>query len=142
MARARPFDSVEQVCAAATSIWTEMTTPDLLEAFAGHPMIGDIDSLRQKYANTKGLAADEQKGTAQASEQVLLALKQHNLDYLAKHGFIFLICATGLSAPTMLAALQQRLPNSTATELAIAAGEQLKITLLRINQGLRPEETP
>ena len=53
-----------------------------------------------------------------------------------KHGFIFIICATGLSADTMLEALQKRLPNDTVSELENAAAEQIKITLLRLTKGL------
>ncbi|NKX19570.1 OHCU decarboxylase, partial [Alteromonadaceae bacterium A_SAG8] len=51
-------------------------------------------------------------------------------------GFIFIICATGLSAQTMLEALQARLPNTTQQEITNAAAEQIKITLLRINKAL------
>lgn len=136
MAQARPFNSVEQVKATAENIWSQMDEDDILEAFKGHPMIGDISSLREKYANTKALAANEQSGASVASDEVLHALKQSNIDYLEKHGFIFIICATGLSAQTMLAALETRLPNTTEQELATAAGEQIKITLLRIEKGL------
>ncbi|HBL20462.1 MAG TPA: OHCU decarboxylase, partial [Alteromonas mediterranea] len=59
-----------------------------------------------------------------------------NQAYLDKHGFIFIICATGLSAQTMLEALQARLPNSTQQEIVNAAAEQIKITLLRINKSI------
>ena len=70
------------------------------------------------------------------SEQTLQALADANHQYLAKHGFIFIICATGLSAETMLDALMQRINNSTAREIELAAAEQLKITLLRLEKGL------
>ena len=40
----------------------------------------------------------------------------------------------------MLNALLARLPNSTDEEITIAAGEQLKITLLRLNKALTEEE--
>ncbi|MEM7267378.1 MAG: 2-oxo-4-hydroxy-4-carboxy-5-ureidoimidazoline decarboxylase, partial [Pseudomonadota bacterium] len=63
-------------------------------------------------------------------------LKEANHAYLDKHGFIFIICATGLSAQTMLEALQARLPNTTQQEITNAAAEQIKITLLRINKAL------
>ena len=99
-------------------------------------MIGDINSLRSKYASTRALAAGEQSGTADADEATLYALKEKNEAYLARHGFIFIICATGLSAQTMLEALQARLPNSTQQEMVNAAAEQIKITLLRINKSL------
>ena len=99
-------------------------------------MIGDVDSLRAKYASTKNLASNEQQGAAQADEATLVELSALNHQYLAKHGFIFIICATGLSAQTMLTALKQRYANDTPSEISLAAIEQLKITLLRLNKGL------
>lgn len=43
-----------------------------------------------------------------------------------------MICATGLDAATMLARLQERMHNAPEAELRIAAGEQAKITALRL----------
>lgn len=103
-------------------------------------MIGDVDSLRKKFANTKTIASGEQSGTASASEATLLTLKEANQAYLDKHGFIFIICATGLSADAMLNALQTRLPNSTDEEIRTAAQEQIKITLLRIDKALTAKD--
>ncbi|MCP4236041.1 MAG: OHCU decarboxylase, partial [Aestuariibacter sp.] len=60
--------------------------------------------------------------------------------YKDKHGFIFIICATGLSADTMLQALKARLPNQTQIELQNAAEQQINITLLRIGKGLTSEQ--
>ena len=105
-----------------------------------NPMIGDVDSLRKKFANTKTIASGEQSGTASASEATLLTLKEANQAYLDKHGFIFIICATGLSADAMLNALQTRLPNSTDEEIRTAAQEQIKITLLRIDKALTAKD--
>lgn len=99
-------------------------------------MIGDLSSLRAKFASTKGLANSEQSGAARASEATLKILQQANIDYVNKHGFIFIICATGLSAEVMLIELQKRIGNSTPEEIEKAAQEQLKITLLRIQKAL------
>ena len=136
MTRSRPFGTKEKVCEAARSCWQEMSNDDFFEAFAAHPMIGDIDTLRSKYANTKAIAAGEQSGTAGADDSTLLALKTANETYLKKHGFIFIICATGLSASTMLEALNKRLSNSTELEIQNAAAEQINITCLRLNKAL------
>lgn len=136
MVEARPFASIVEICKQASIIWQTMGKDDFLQAFSSHPMIGDISSLRAKYANTKAIAANEQSGTQTASEDVLVRLQSFNQAYLDKHGFIFIICATGLSAEAMLNALMQRLPNDTEQEIAIAEKEQLKITLLRISKAL------
>jgi len=42
------------------------------------------------------------------------------------------VCATGKSADEMLAILQERSSNQPAVELEVAAGEQRKITRLRL----------
>ena len=136
MVKARPYSDKNALVNQAKSAWAKCSGDDYLEAFTAHPMIGDVDSLRKKFANTKAIAAGEQSGTASASEAVLRQLKEANHAYLDKHGFIFIICATGLSAQTMLEALQARLPNTTQQEITNAAAEQIKITLLRINKAL------
>jgi len=136
MTQSRPYQSITQLVEYVNENWQQMRNSDYMEAFDGHPMIGDINSLREKYLATKAIAGDEQAGTATASESTLQALQQVNKDYLEKHGFIFIICASGLSAKAMLDALQVRIQNNTDTEVKTAAQEQLKITLLRIYKAL------
>ena len=136
MEQSRPFRSHLNVMQLAQGFWASMTEEDYLQAFDGHPMIGDMSTLKAKYANTSELAQNEQSGTAHASEDTLRALYEANHLYLEKNGFIFIICASGLSAHTMLKALQARLKNSRQQEIEIAAKQQIKITLLRINKGL------
>ena len=140
MANLLPFATKSALIEAASASWKEMREKDFLEAFEGHPMIGDINTLREKYASTKALASGEQAGTAEADEDTLDALYRANHAYLEKHGFIFIICASGLSAKTMLNALLVRLDNSREEELAIAANEQLKISLLRIDKAITTED--
>ena len=118
----------------AAEFWWYMDRLDWLEAFAAHPKIGDVESLRAKFANTKGWASGEQSGVAGASDQTLARLTELNGEYLARFGYIFIVCATGKSADEMLAILESRLSNDPDTELRIAAEEQLKITLLRLKK--------
>jgi len=141
MSSSRPFHSIADIEQTAGKHWQTMQQSDFFEAFDGHPMIGDLSTLRAKYAGTKGLASNEQSGAAAADEGTLIALQQGNQDYLDKHGFIFIICATGLSAATMLNELLKRLHNPTAVEIIIAAQEQMKITLLRIYKTLIHKDT-
>jgi len=136
MAQAIPFADFDSVIRAAENIWQQCSTPDFLIAFEAHPMIGDVSSLRKKYAATKNMASNEQQGAADADEQTLHNLAAANHEYLNKHGFIFIICASGLSARTMLQALNLRLKNDSATEIELAAAEQIKITFLRLEKGL------
>jgi allantoinase len=131
---ARPFADDAALLEAAARYWWELDRDDWLEAFAAHPKIGDIDSLRAKFANTRQWAGGEQAGVAEASEVVLQRLAKLNDEYEKKFGYIFIVCATGRSADEMLAILESRLPNDADTEIKIAAGEQLKITELRLQK--------
>jgi 2-oxo-4-hydroxy-4-carboxy-5-ureidoimidazoline decarboxylase len=134
MEAARPFKDVAHTQQAALDIWANCSDSDFLQAFEGHPKIGDVSSLRKKYANTKGLASNEQSGVTVATEKTLQALSDGNKQYEQKNGFIFIVYATGKSAEQMLDILDARLPNDRATELKNAAVEQSKITALRINK--------
>ena len=136
MAKALPLTDLDSLVKAAKQIWQQCSTPDFLTAFEAHPMIGDVNSLRKKYAATKNMASNEQQGANDADDKTLHDLALANHDYLNKHGFIFIICASGLSAKTMLDSLMLRLQNDTATEITLAAAEQIKITLLRLEKGL------
>jgi len=134
MVQARPFKDVDHAQQAALDVWANCEEKDFLQAFEGHPKIGDVSSLRKKYANTKGLASNEQSGVNDANEAVLQALCDGNNEYDDRNGFIFIVYATGKSAAQMLEILQARLPNDRDTELKNAALEQSKITALRINK--------
>jgi len=134
MINARPFIDSISLHKKSDEIWSTVSRTDILEAFTHHPQIGDVDSLKKKFATTATWAGDEQKGTAQASDYVLEALQKGNDEYLDKFGFIFIVCATGKSAQEMLDLLNERLPNDEAIELHIAAAEQNKITHLRLDK--------
>lgn len=137
MCDARPYGSPAELVQQAQTAWKACNQADYLMAFEAHPMIGDVNSLREKYAATKAIASKEQQGANEADEATLQALADANHQYLKQHGFIFIICATGLSAQTMLEALQVRLDHDTQTEIKLAAAEQLKITLLRLEKGIQ-----
>jgi len=118
----------------AHDIWYNLAENDWLEAFTHHPKIGDINSLKEKFASTSAWASGEQGSVKQASQQVLEALAEGNRAYEEKFGYIFIVCATGKSADEMLALLQARLPNQPEDEIKIAMGEQAKITQIRLEK--------
>jgi 2-oxo-4-hydroxy-4-carboxy-5-ureidoimidazoline decarboxylase len=134
MLSARPYGDADAVRRQACESWQALGEKDWLEAFSGHPRIGDVTSLRARYAASAELAAGEQSGVAAAGDDVLEGLARGNAAYEERFGFIFIVCATGRSADEMYALLKARLANDRATELAIAADEQLKILLLRLEQ--------
>ncbi|WP_328187234.1 2-oxo-4-hydroxy-4-carboxy-5-ureidoimidazoline decarboxylase [Marinobacter sp. OP 3.4] len=130
----RPYASRKAMMEQSQRLWPTLTESDWLQAFEAHPKIGDVDSLRRKYASTKALASGEQAGARQAPEAVLRRLKADNDAYQQKFGFIFIVCATGKSAEEMLELLEARLPNTREQEIANAAREQAKITELRLEK--------
>jgi 2-oxo-4-hydroxy-4-carboxy-5-ureidoimidazoline decarboxylase len=136
MVAARPFTDGQAIKSSANVIWKTCEESDFLEAFEGHPKIGDVNSLRAKYANTKELAGAEQSLVKQANNNVLEVLAQGNRDYEQKFGFIFIVCATGKSAQEMSDLLQARLPNTKKQEFVNAAEEQRKIFQIRIDKVL------
>lgn len=136
MVKARPFADKRALVNQADLAWQDLDEADYLEAFEGHPKIGDVNSLRAKYANTKELAGNEQGLVKEANDEVLRVLAQGNSDYEQKFGFIFIVCATGKSAKEMSDLLQARLPNNKTQELINAAEEQRKIFQLRIEKAL------
>ena len=134
MVSGRPYSSAEALRSAADQNWQGLDESDYLQAFDGHPKIGDVGSLKTKYANTKELAAGEQSSVNVASDDTIRALADGNSAYEDKFGFIFIVCATGKSAAQMTALLQARLPNERNQELINAAEEQRKIFQIRLEK--------
>ena len=129
-----PVEDLVELLEAAEDKWNQCTAESWGEAFEHHPTIGDIDSLKEKFANTAGWASKEQSGVNSADENTLHELKDYNIEYQDKFGFIFIICATGLTATVMLKALKERISNAVEIEINNAAVEQLKITKLRLEK--------
>ncbi|HEX2120858.1 MAG TPA: allantoicase [Thermoanaerobaculia bacterium] len=125
MFAARPFASWEEMLRAAEKIWSASSDEERLEAFAGHPRIGERKA---------GWSSQEQSGTRGAASETMQALAEANRAYEEKFGFVYLVCATGRSADEMLADARDRLQNDRATEIANAAAEQAKITALRLEK--------
>jgi 2-oxo-4-hydroxy-4-carboxy-5-ureidoimidazoline decarboxylase len=134
MAKHRPYDDLAQLHEVADRIMDQLSDTDWLEAFACHPQIGNVQSLRMKYAGNREWSAGEQSGVSVAQEATLVALAEGNAAYLQKFGFIFIVCATGKTADEMLSLLKQRLPLSLEEERRNAAIEQRKITHLRLDK--------
>ncbi len=130
----RPFADMQGLYRAAEVTESALDRGDWLEAFAAHPRIGDLEALKKKFAATAAWNEAEQAGVAGAEEVVLRELAEGNRLYECRFGYIFIVCATGKSAPEMLHLLRQRLPNDPEQELSIAAAEQAKITRLRLEK--------
>jgi 2-oxo-4-hydroxy-4-carboxy-5-ureidoimidazoline decarboxylase len=129
-----PVENEDVLLSEAERKWIQCSKQDWLEAFTHHPEIGDIDSVKEKYAPTRAWAEGEQSAVKQTSSTVLKALAAGNRSYQNKFGYIFIVCATGKTASEMLDLLLARLKNTIAEEIYIAMREQGKITALRLKK--------
>lgn len=142
MLAGRPYPTDAAVLEHSAATWRSLDRDDWLEAFAGHPRIGDVSSLRAKYQTTSTWAGNEQSGVDHAAEEVLQELAVKNQAYEDRFGYLFIVCATGKSAAEMLAILNSRLGHEPGPELSIAAEEQLKITQLRLQKLSQEQVSP
>ena len=129
-----PVANAEVLLREAQATWYALREADWREAFTHHPKIGDVNSLKEKFASTSTWAEGEQGAVKQASQATLEALAAGNEEYEQRFGYIFIVCATGKSADEMLALLGARLPNRPEEEIVIAMSEQDKITRIRLEK--------
>jgi 2-oxo-4-hydroxy-4-carboxy-5-ureidoimidazoline decarboxylase len=124
---ARPYTSVDVLLRRSGASVRALGEADLLAALAGHPRLGD----RRPAA---GWSSQEQSGIGSADAQVLNALADGNAEYERQFGHIYLACATGRSAPDLLAFLRERLHNDRDTEWGVIAAELAKINQIRLRK--------
>jgi 2-oxo-4-hydroxy-4-carboxy-5-ureidoimidazoline decarboxylase len=132
LSAARPFASREALLAATEREWARASREDVLEAFSHHPRIGERESLSARFPATHEWAAGEQSAAASADARTRDDLAQANREYEARFGHIFIVAASGRTAGEILSLLRARLGNDPKMELRVAAGEQMKITRLRL----------
>jgi 2-oxo-4-hydroxy-4-carboxy-5-ureidoimidazoline decarboxylase len=136
LAAGRPFSDESSVIRASDEIWNRLAPQDWMEAFAKHPRIGERKAQQTASAQSAAWSVQEQKNVAAAAEAVQSVLAQANQEYERRFGRVFIVCATGKSAPEILQILHRRLRNDDATELREAAEEQRKITNIRLKKWL------
>ena len=126
VAGGRPYPSRAALLAAAAAA---LTDDDVTEALAGHPRIGQAPS-----AAHSSWSRSEQSGVAVADDQVRAGLAAGNRAYEDRFGHIYLVCATGRSAPELLRILRDRLGHDADTERQVVRGELIKINDLRLTK--------
>lgn len=136
VAAARPFSTIDTLFSTADRIWLSMPREEWLAAFSHHPRIGERNLAQFRFAATAAQSSREQSGMAAATDAQRQEFAAGNEQYERRFGHVFLICATGKSAADMLSSLRARLGNDPETELHNAAGEQAKITRLRLERWL------
>lgn len=133
MIESKPFKSANELILKSSEIWEkDVLKEDVLEAFTGHPKIGDIESLMDKYQSSKEWAGKEQASVSKASVEIIQDLAKYNKLYEEKFGFIFIVSASGKTAEEMLNLIKVRVEHSLNTELNVAKNEQHKITTIRL----------
>jgi 2-oxo-4-hydroxy-4-carboxy-5-ureidoimidazoline decarboxylase len=140
----RPHGSLGRLAAASDAAIAALGWPDIEQALAAHPRIGDR-ALRQETPGQETPGQDresswsrqEQGATANAGPDVQAGLRAGNAEYEQRFGHVFLICATGRSATEMLSALHGRLGNDAAAEREIVRSELVQIVRLRLAKTFR-----
>lgn len=136
-----PYPDAQTLLHQAQFAWYKVCTKaDWLQAFLQHPRIGDKKNISEKVKDSIHLASGEQSGVEENDTKLLLKLQAANIEYEAKHGFTFIVCATGKSGQQMMDLLEDRMNNEVEDELRIAMGEQWKITLIRMKKWLKAIE--
>ncbi len=131
MVAGRPYSDPEAVWAAGAAALAELDWPQVAQALAAHPRIG------QRAAGDGREAAwsrREQAGMDSADAGVRADLVAANLAYEERFGHLFLIFATGRTDIDMLAAARQRLTNDPVAERAVVRAELGNIVALRLRR--------
>ena len=131
---ARPFADREALFRAAEKMWIGLARSDWLEAFRAHPRIGEAKAPSEASPRQRAWSEGEQARAARADDKLRAELASLNEEYEAMFGFIFIICAANLSTKQIIDAMLDRMKNDAGTELRVAAGEQARITRLRLEK--------
>lgn len=131
VAASRPYESLDDLLNASDDAIAKLTEDDIAEALAAHPRIGQRADGEGREATW---SRREQAGASDASPAVKQALAEGNAAYEQRFDRVFLICAAGRSAESMLADLHTRLGNDPESERAVVAEELRKITRLRMRK--------
>jgi 2-oxo-4-hydroxy-4-carboxy-5-ureidoimidazoline decarboxylase len=136
----RPYRTLDALSQASDAAIAALDWPDIEEALAAHPRIGDRGTGAGQEA---AWSRQEQAGTSQPGPGAQAALREANAGYEERFGHVFLICATGLRASDMLIALHERMSNDPATEHEAVREELRKIAALRLAKAFgRPKVAP
>lgn len=138
MVARRPLANEDTLLRVSSEIWRSLTPSDWMDAFQSHPRIGETRAPRPPSAQSAAWSAQEQRDVADADTAAKAALAKANREYEQRFNRVFIVCATGKSAPQILAILQRRLNNDAETELHESAEQQRQITEHRLRKWLQP----
>ena len=132
----RPFQTVDDVLAAAKVQTDTWSWAEIHRALATHPRIGEKQAKQTLTDKEENFSKAEQAAVSkdQTTQDALLA---GNLAYEAQFDFIFLIRAAGRNSQQILTALHERLKHDLDTEKMIVKQELSEIALLRLARELQ-----
>ena len=136
----RPFASRDALLDASDRVCAKLSHEQWLAAFAHHPRIGEQRAAAAVSETAQQWSEGEQSGAMNGDDAVQDQLREAQRRYEMRFGYIFIICATGRSAPEIMGELRSRLRNDPDTEIRIAAAEQCKITRLRLERLVGSDE--
>ncbi len=136
MAARRPIVDEAILLASSDKVWKSLPESDWTDAFQSHPRIGDSHAPAVASQRSADWSGEEQQRVGAAAHDVKTALAEGNRAYEQRFKRIFIVCATGKSAPEILEILQRRLRNDEATEIHEAAEQQRQITQIRLKKWL------
>ena len=139
MNRLRPFITEGELLEAGDRIWWSLNPEDWLEAFRAHPRIGERTAQAEQGARAAAWSAEEQAGATRAGADVAAQIAEGNRAYEERFGYIYIVSAAGKTGDELLVILRERLANDPESELRVAAGEQAKITRLRLEKLLKDD---
>jgi len=133
----RPLADEAALLAASDETWNNLSQSDWTETFRSHPRIGESSAANSAEPRPAKWSAHEQRGVAVADDAVKTALAEANREYERRFDRIFIVCATGKTAPEILQILRRRMQNDDRAELYEAAEQQRQITHLRLKKWLK-----
>jgi|SRR6185437_4805778 len=129
-----PVQDLVDLLEYAEEEWYECNPAEWLEAFQSHIKIGDIKSIEKNKTINADWVKNEQAIFINASGEILKELEKENELYEETFGYNYIVFTKGKSIDEIIADLSNRLENDPRDELRIAAGEQNKITQMRLQK--------
>lgn len=129
-----PVQDLVDLLEYAEEEWFDCNPAEWLEAFQNHIKIGDIESIEKDSTINADWVKNEQSIFFNASPEILKDLEKDNELYEETFGYNFIVFTKGKSLVEIIGELSNRLENDPQDELMIAAGEQNRITQLRLQQ--------
>ena len=125
----RPFGDLDALRAVGSAQAATITWPQVAGALDRHPRIGEKKAAVAGTPTESAWSKSEQAGV---QDDQAAALAAGNAAYEARFGYIFLVCAAGLSGDQILANLHTRLTNDAESEKPVVMDELRKIAALRL----------